>query len=235
MTYLVQQLEHMISRMEQEFEVDMSPDSLRLAAEYSNQARSYFGRVLELLQGHQLPGVSRELQEIFGMNCFGAKENVQICRALYEEASELVKGEANQGKRVLWIGQVPEESHELLRYVRQAVDLIFWAPLWEANMRMLDADRPLRDIAERAMLYHWNAERMAAEMARICEAYTIEGFLIVNVWGCRNMMGVSPVFRDIARSKKLKYLTINIDLVDRNNYSFSHVKNRVDGFLELMH
>jgi benzoyl-CoA reductase/2-hydroxyglutaryl-CoA dehydratase subunit BcrC/BadD/HgdB len=233
-TYLVKQMEHMMSRIAEEFEVDLSPDSLRLAVRYSNQARSYYLKTLELLQGHKLPGVPRELQEIFGMNYFGTKANVQICRTLYEEAMELVKEESSKGKRVLWIGQVPEESHELLRHVRQAVDIIFWAPLWAGNTLMLDEDRPLPNMAERAMLYHWNAERMGADISRICETYRIDGFLIVNVWGCRNMMGISPLFRDFARSKKLKYLTINIDLVDRNNYSFSHIKNRVDAFLELM-
>jgi benzoyl-CoA reductase/2-hydroxyglutaryl-CoA dehydratase subunit BcrC/BadD/HgdB len=234
LNYLVKQMEQMMSRMEEEFKVALSPDSLQLAVKYSNQARDYYCKTLQLLQSHKLPGVSRELQEIFGMNYFGTKENAQICRALYEEALELVKGEPNKGKRVLWIGQVPEESHELLRHMSEMVDIVYWAPLWEANTVVLDEDQPLRSIAERTMLYHWNAERMRVDIARISEAYGIEGFLIANVWGCRNMMGISPMFRDFARSKKLKYLTINIDLVDRNNYAFSHVKNRVDAFLELM-
>ncbi len=232
--YLVKQLEQMMSRVEESLSVKLDPDALRSAVAYSNEATRYYCKTLELLQNHKLPGVSRELQEIFGMNYFGAKENAQLCRALYEDALELVKGEPNKGKRVLWIGQVPEESHELLRYMRQSVDIVFWAPLWEANTVIIDDDQPLRTIAERAMLYHWNAERMGAEIARICDAYAIEGFLIINVWGCRNMMGVSPMFRDFAKSRKLKYLTVNTDLVDRNNYAFNHVKNRVDAFLELL-
>ncbi len=234
LAYLVRQMEQMMSRMEAELGVDLGPDSLRSVVRYSNEARDYYCRTVRLLETHNLPGVSRELQEIFGMNYFGAKENVQICRALYEEALELVASERNNGKRVLWIGQVPEESHELLRHMGQAVDVVYWAPLWGANMGMLDEEKPLRSIAERTMLYHWNAERMRADIARICDAYAIEGFLIANVWGCRNMMGITPVFRDLATSRKLKYLTINTDLVDRNNYAFNHVKNRVDAFLELM-
>jgi benzoyl-CoA reductase/2-hydroxyglutaryl-CoA dehydratase subunit BcrC/BadD/HgdB len=238
-TYLAKQMEHMMARMGEEFGLGLDPDALRSAVEYSNQARDYYRKTLQLLEAHRLPGVSRELQEIFGMNYFGAKENAQICRALYEESLEMAKEETHPAaedkkKRVLWIGQVPEESHELLRHMSQAVDIVFWAPLWKANTLMLDEGQPLRSIAERTMLYHWNAERMGAEIARMCAAYEIDGFLIANVWGCRNMMGLSPMFRDFARSKKLKYLTINIDLVDRNNYAFSHVKNRVDAFLELM-
>jgi benzoyl-CoA reductase/2-hydroxyglutaryl-CoA dehydratase subunit BcrC/BadD/HgdB len=234
LNYLVKQLERMMSQTEDELGVELNADSLRAAVEYSNEAREYYCKTAQLLQTHKLPQVSRELQEIFGMNYFGAKQNVQICRALYEEALELIGGEPKKGKRVLWIGQVPEESHELLRHMSDEVDVVFWAPLWEANSLMLDEDRPLRSIAERAMLYHWNAERMKADISRICETYEIEGFLIANVWGCRNMMGVSPMLRDLATSRKLKYLTINIDMVDRNNYAFNQVKNRVDAFLELM-
>lgn len=48
------------------------------------------------------------------------------------------------------------------------------------------------------------------------------------------MMGVSPMLRELATSKNLKCLTINVDLVDRNNYVFNHVKSRVDAFLELL-
>ncbi len=236
LTYLVKQIEHIMSQMKDKLAVEPGPDSLQSAYEHSNQAREYYCKTLQLLQGHKLPGVSRELQEIFGMNYFGTKANAQICKVLYEEAVELTgEEETNKKKRVLWIGQVPEESHELLQRMSQVVDIVYWAPLWAGNSVMIDEDRPLRSIAERAILYHWSGERMSAEIARICENYEIEGFLVAYVWGCRNMMGVSPALRDLARSKGLGYLAIDIDLIDRsNNYTFNHIKNRVDAFLELM-
>ena len=232
--YLVKQMERMMAQMADEFGLELQPDSLRAAVEHSNVATEYYRKTLQLLQTHSLPGVSRELQEIFGMNYFGARENAQLCKVLYEEALEMAKGPASKKKRVLWIGQVPEESHEVLQHMRQVVDIVFWAPLWEANTVMLGEEEPLRSIAERAMLYHWNAARMGAELEQMCDNYQIEGFLIVNVWGCRNMMGITPMFRDMAAYKKLKSLTVNIDLVDRNNYAFNHVKNRLDAFLELI-
>lgn len=234
LTYLVKQMKQMMRRMEHVFGMRPNPDSLRSAVEYSNQAREYYCKTAELLKTCTLPGVSRELQEIFGMNYFGAQENVRICQTLYEEALALAKEEEDKRKRVLWIGQVPEESHEILRRMRQVVDIVYWAPLWAANMMTLDQDEPLRSVAERAMLYHWNAERMRTETEQLVDAYGVEGFLIASVWGCRNMMGISPMLRDLATSKKLKHTTINIDLVDRNNYTFTHVKNRVDAFLALL-
>ena len=235
LTYIGKQIENIVSKMKETLGVDPDPDALRSAIEYSNQAREYYKKTLQLLETRRLPGVSRELQELFGMNYFGSKANAQICKVLYEEALELDDGDAKNKKRVLWIGQVPEESHELLQRMNEVVDIVYWAPLWEANSLVIDQDDPLRSMAERAILYHWSAERMSADILKICESYEIEGFMVAYVWGCRNMMGVSPALRELARSKKLGYLAIDIDLIDRsNNYAFNHIKNRVDAFLELM-
>jgi len=232
--YLVKQMEQMMSQMEEGLGIKLDPDAFQSVVESSNEAREYYNKTVQLLQTKRLPDVSRELQEIFGMNYFGVKENAKICKVLYEEALQMTEVETEKKKRVLWIGQVPEESHELLEHMRKVVDIVYWAPLWDANMMMLDEKEPLKSIAERAILYHWDAERTQVETSQICDDHEIEGFLIANVWGCRNVMGISQVLRDIANSKKIKHLTINIDLVDRNNYAFNHVKNRVDAFLELL-
>ena len=221
--------------MEGRLGVEFEPAALRAAIEHSNHAREYYCKTLDLLKTKELPGVSRELHEIFGMNYFGAKENAQLCKVLYEEALELVEEEPNRKKRVLWIGQVPEESHELLQHMRQVVDVVYWAPLWEGNRVMLDEYQPFESMAHRAILYHWSAERMSADILWVCENYEIEGFLVAYEWGCRNMMGVSPTLRDLAKDRGITYLSIDIDMVDRsNNYAFNHIKNRVDAFLEIL-
>jgi benzoyl-CoA reductase/2-hydroxyglutaryl-CoA dehydratase subunit BcrC/BadD/HgdB len=232
--YVARQMQRLILDLERILGAELNPDSLRASVRWSNEARIYYNKTIQLLQKHKLPGVSRELQEIFGMNYFGAKQNAQLCKALYEEALELTKAEPVKAKRVLWIGQVPEESHELLQHMSRAVEICYWAPLWEANSVVLDENDPFRSMAERAILYHWNAERMGPDLERICDEFEVDAFFTASVWGCRNMMGLSPMIRDLAVRRKLKHLTINIDLIDRNNYAFNHVKNRVDAFLELL-
>lgn len=233
--YLEQQLELLFFRVCDALGGDMNFDRLRGVIELSNQAREYYCKAAQLLETHKLPGVARELLEIFGMNFFGIRENVEICKSLYEEAQLLAQEDTPKLKRVLWIGQAPGESEDLLSHMGRFVDVIFWAPLWDANLMPLDPDKPFRGIAERAIRYHWNSERMEADIDRISDAYGIDGLLIANTWGCRNMMGVSPMLRDLAERKNIKYLTISIDPVDRNNYVFTHIKNRVDAFLETLH
>jgi benzoyl-CoA reductase/2-hydroxyglutaryl-CoA dehydratase subunit BcrC/BadD/HgdB len=232
--YVAKQMQRVISDLERIFGVRLNPDSLRASVRWSNEARHYYNKTIDILRRHKLPGVSRELQEIFGMNYFGARQNAQVCKALFEEASELAKGTPIKVKRILWIGQVPEESHEVLQHMSRDVEILYWAPLWYANTMVLNEEDPLGSMAERAILYHWNAERMGVDLERICDEFAVDAFFIASVWGCRNMMGLSPMIRDIAVRRKLKYLIINIDVVDRNNYAFNHVKNRVDAFLELV-
>ena len=230
--YLVRQIEALLPKFGAALGIELGPDDLKQAVADSNRARVSYLRTVELLKSRVLPGVCRELQEVFGMNCFGSRPNAQLCEALYQDASRM---ESLVGRpRVLWIGQVPEESHELLEHIRKSVDLMFWAPLWAPNLMLLDEDKPLESIAERAIRYHWSTSRMYEDVERVSAEFHVDGILIANVWGCRNMMGMSPMLRDLARTSRLKYLTINTDLVDRNNYAFNHVKNRVDAFLELM-
>jgi len=141
LTYLARQMERLMHQVEEELGLELDPGALGAVVRHSNQAREYYCKTARLLQTHRLPGVSRELQEIFGMNFLGVKETAQICQALYEEALELARAETGRRKRVLWIGQVPEESHELLQHMNRAVDVVFWAPLWEANALVIDEER----------------------------------------------------------------------------------------------
>ncbi|SCW53242.1 Benzoyl-CoA reductase/2-hydroxyglutaryl-CoA dehydratase subunit, BcrC/BadD/HgdB [Paenibacillus tianmuensis] len=236
LAYLVQQLKKLIADIESNLNIPFDEELFRQVVQYSNEARDYYCKTVELNKTYELPGVSRELLEIFGMNGFGLKENVQICKTLYEEALAISKqSDPNKKKkRILWAGQAPHNDHELIRYFEQQVEIVYWAPLWDANLVSLDPEDPLTSIAERAILYHWNAKRLKENISQVCTSFHIDGVVISNIWGCRNMMGISSMIREMSGEQGLKYLTISVDYVDKNNYAFNHVKNRIDAFLEIM-
>jgi benzoyl-CoA reductase/2-hydroxyglutaryl-CoA dehydratase subunit BcrC/BadD/HgdB len=236
LAYLKNQMKSVLLETENVLMTKFKEEDFQEVIGLSNAAREYYCKTVQLHQNYYLPGVSRELLEIFGTNYFGLKETVQVCKTLYDEALEMSqKAESKKKrKRVLWVGQAPESSHDLLEHIEKELEVVFWAPLWEANLMYLDSHNPLKSIATRAILYHWNEERMRTETNEICDEFEIEGIIIANIWGCRNMMGISPMIRELAKEKNLKYLTINIDNMDRNNYSFTQMKNRTDAFIELM-
>ncbi|AKG35123.1 2-hydroxyacyl-CoA dehydratase family protein [Paenibacillus durus] len=234
--YLAGQQRRLMKDMAAALNMEFNEADLDRTVQHSNEAREYFCQTAELLRDYRLPGVSRELLEIFGMNAFGMQENVQLCKTLYQEASDMSKKPENKrsGKRVLWAGQAPDGSHEIMQYVEKEVEVIFWAPLWNSNMMKLNPDDPYRSIAQRAIEYHWHMERFEVNLAEVCDSYGIDGIVISNAWGCRNMLALSPMMREVCGEKKIKYLTINVDFMDRNNYAFNHVKNRIDAFLEIL-
>ncbi len=235
-SFLKAQFGEMVGFIEQSMKIPFNRDDFDRVIIYSNEAHEYYCKAAELHRKAYLPGIGRELTEIFGMNLFGLKETVNICKALYEDAQELYKQNAAKsiGKRLLWVGQVPEGMHEIIKYIEKDYEIVYWAPLWEGNMMTLDPQDPYQSIAERAVLFHWNAERMKKNITNIFESYSITGIIISNIWGCRNMLGMNQMVREIANEKTCKYLVVNLDLVDRNNYAFNHVKNRVDAFLEIL-
>lgn len=98
----------------------------------------------------------------------------------------------------------------------------------------LDPERPLDSMAERSIAYLWNSERMREQTAVVCEQNHIDCIILVNTWGCRNMMGLSQAVREMSVTKQIKYLSVDVDIRDKNNYSFSQVKNRIDAFLEII-
>ncbi|AIQ13249.1 2-hydroxyacyl-CoA dehydratase family protein [Paenibacillus durus] len=234
--YLAEQQRILVKDMAAALDMEFHESEIDRVVRQSNEAREYYCKTADLLRDHRLPGVSRELLEIFSMNAFGLPENVQLCKTLYQEALEMSNkpDSKKSGKRVLWAGQAPDGSHEIMRYMEEEVEVIFWAPLWSSNIMKLDPDDPYRSIARRAIEYHWHMERLQANLAEVCDSYGIDGIVISNAWGCRNMLALSPMMREVCGEKKIKYLTINVDFIDRNNYAFNHVKNRIDAFLEIL-
>lgn len=89
--YLVQQIETMLTRIAEVFQAELDSECLRSSVRNSNRARVYYRKAARLLERHALPGVARELLEIFGMNYFGAPENVELCKSLSEEAAVLAE------------------------------------------------------------------------------------------------------------------------------------------------
>lgn len=234
--YLADQLKELVQGTAQALNIEFDEKHFDRTISLSNEAREYYCKAADLLKEYRLPGISRELLEIFAMNAFGTEENVRLCQIVYQDALELREQIKDQGmrRRILWAGQAPDDSHEIIKYMEQEVEIIYWAPLWNSNIMKLDPSDPYRSIAIRAIDYHWSMERQQQNLLSVCEAYHIDGIVISNAWGCRNMLALSPMIREVCSDRKMKYLTINIDFIDRNNYAFNHIKNRVDAFLEIL-
>lgn len=234
--YLTNQFKNIMFEIEKLIGVKYDEEKFKKVIEYSNQAKEYYIKTIKLTEKYKLPSISKELYEIFATNPWGIKEGVDLCKTLYEEAVELTKGldGDEKWKRILWIGQVPNHTFELIDYLEDKVEIIYWGALMDSNVYLLDKDDPFRSLATRSILYMWNTERFKESIMDVFSRFNMDGILITNAWGCRNLQGLSQMLRIFATNNKIKYLTVDADYMDKNNYAFSHVKNRIDAFLEIL-
>lgn len=235
--YLVEQMKRFISEVEKILHVTFSYEDLRRVVDYSNKAREYFNKVNQLCETATLRDVPRELIEIVVSNLWGSKELVDICRTLYDEAlAKTNNGENRKTKtRVLWVGQLPFYSDELVDYLVNdcELELIYLSALMNSEF-MLDRDKPLESIARRLLIHTWDPMAIRNDITQIARKFGIDGIVLLNVWGCRNMMGINHMLRDAAVQNDLTFLTVDGDYLDKEKYSFSHLKNRVDAFVEII-
>ncbi|SHK22936.1 2-hydroxyacyl-CoA dehydratase family protein [Paramaledivibacter caminithermalis] len=235
-SYLVKQFKSIMKDIERLTNIKYNEEKFTKVIDYSNQAKEYFINTVKLTEKYRLPEISRELYEIFATNPWGLKEAVDICKTLYEEAFELSKKlDSNEKwKKVLWVGQLPNHTFEIIEYLEKHVEIIYWGALMDSNMYLLDKEEPFKSLAIRSILYMWNTDRFKKSITDVYNRFKMDGIIIINAWGCRNLQGLSQMLRVFATENNIKYLTIDADYMDRNNYAFSHVKNRIDAFLEII-
>ncbi|WP_150275294.1 2-hydroxyacyl-CoA dehydratase subunit D [Paenibacillus tepidiphilus] len=234
--YLAEQFQHVLQEIEQATGMAYDDARFRQVIALSNEAKDYFLKTIDIAKKVHIPGLQRELYEIMAVNCWGMKEMVKICRTLYDETQEkLAAGEtAPRMKRMLWVGLAPDQSHEMVQYLEHKIELVYWTTYWEGNLMLLDSGQTLETMARRSISYLWNSVRMREQTAYVCDENEIDCIILVNTWGCRNMMGLGQAVREMALLKKIKFLSVDVDIRDKNNYSFSQVKNRIDAFLEIL-
>jgi benzoyl-CoA reductase/2-hydroxyglutaryl-CoA dehydratase subunit BcrC/BadD/HgdB len=234
--YLVKQMKSIMHEIENTLHVKYDEKEFLKVVNYSNEAKEYYGKVIKLNEKHRLPAVSRELYEISASNPWGLKEGIDICKTLYEEALEISSKteDTSRRKRVLWVGQLPNHTFELIEHLEKSVEIIYWGALMTGNELLLAPDDPLRSIARRSILYMWNSDRLRENIADICHRFQIDGIVTINAWGCRNLLGLNQRLRQFSSENNLKFLTLDADYMDKNNYAFAHVKNRIDAFLEII-
>ena len=234
--YLAKQFRNIMLDIERLTGIKYDEDKFLKVIDYSNQAKEYFIKTIKLTERLRLPAISRELYEIFATNPWGLKEAIDICKTLYEEALELSRkaNSSEKWKRVLWVGQLPNHTFEIVEYLERKVEIIYWGALMDSNVYLLDKEDPFRSLAIRTILYMWNTGRFKESIADVFSRFKMDGIIITNAWGCRNLQGLSQMLRLFASENNIKYLTVDADYMDKNNYAFSHVKNRVDAFLEII-
>lgn len=233
--YLAEQYEKLVHDISTELELEYKYEAFMQIIRYSNEAKKYYLKTLELCQTKTLPLIPYELLAIVESGFWGQKEAVAVCKMLYEEALEKSNKTEKRNHRLLWIGQKPNYSNEILEYFEaHQLEVFFLGALDSSHYMLLDESDPYVSIAKRSIKNMWDPIRFKDDIKNIQEEFHIDGVILLNAWGCRNMLGVNQMLREFIIKNSLKVLTIDIDYMDKDKFAFSQVKNRIDAFIEIL-
>lgn len=245
--YLASQLRKMVNSLETLLGLELKPERLQAAIEYSNSAADYVQKTNQFAKLIPSPLAATETMEIISsLHLLGLAEMIDICRERYEEIDQKARTARINGSRkprILWHGLRPFYSNEIFEHLEKncKVEIISEVDMhggaaesWE----FLDPNEPYRSMAVKMMKimggYSIN-ESLLRQTAERLNDYAIDGVISFNSRGCRHMLSVNQVLRDVISRNNRPFLEIDGDYIDDRDYSFEQIKTRLDAFAELLY
>lgn len=210
----------------------------------SNEARKYLLRANELRRHIPSPVLGCEAIDYIAAitQLWGSPELVRTSRLLCEELEERIeKGiAAVQGERfrILWCHLRPYYNDEVFNYLEghhkavvafESVNLITW--------REMDPEKPFRSLAEKLLANPAIGpyERMMREVIGMVKDYHIDGVIWMSPWGCRHFNSMAQLVKDGLRKEvDVPFYILDLECIDKRNYSKEQVRTRLDAFIELL-
>ncbi len=246
--YVEEQIRQMVRSLEEHLGVPFNPERLQEVVARSNQTLTYIERINALAAGVPSPlSVVETIDIVASLHLLGSTELVEVYREKLEELEARVRSGANataRKPRVLWHWLRTYYSNEIFEHLQERCGLEVISEYdvmgigfygWEA----VDPDRPFRSLARRLMRgasnYSISSEEFARRLPERAKTFSIDGAISFCPRGCRHLVSLNQVLRDIFSNSRLPFLEVDCDCIDDRDYSFSQIKTRLDAFAELLH
>lgn len=246
--YLENQIRNLVILMEDALDLKLDPEMLKTAITYSNEASLYAQKTNELARMIPSPLSAMETMEFASAaHLLGSKEMAEMCKERYEEIKGNIRNarfEGNRKPRILWHGLRPYYTDEIFDHLEDKCKVEVISELdvygvFYCGWEFLDPEQPFRSLAKRMLLLQGSFssinEQFIRQISGRLDEYSIDGVIAYNSRGCRHMLSVSQVFRDIFNNNDRPYLEIDGDYIDDRDYSFEQIKTRIDAFAELLY
>jgi benzoyl-CoA reductase/2-hydroxyglutaryl-CoA dehydratase subunit BcrC/BadD/HgdB len=248
--FMVTQIKDAFRFLEKVSGQEFDEERLKQMIQYADEAGQLFNEVHELRKSRPCPAGSEDL-----LSCImpivqwtGLKETVDFYRELRDEVKALVeqgKGPvAKEEFRLLFDNIPPWFTLGLFNYVHQfnAVSVVEtytqFFHLARGNTR-LDPDKPYESLA-RKYLYCCSFMTSVREtihdiVARLCQDYSVDGVISYVLYGCKISSGFLPLQKHVLEHEyNIPTLVLEGDMVDPRDYADAQVKNRIEGFMEML-
>lgn len=246
--YLENQLKNMIAVIKETLGLELDPEKLKSVITLSNEAAFYLQKTSEFAKNIPCPLSATETMELASsFHLIGTKEMVDMCKTKYEEMyeqSKQMKSEGARKPRVLWHGLRPYYSDEIFQHLENncKVEIISELDIHGVSaygLEFIDPEDPYRGLAKKmiqlAGSYSSVNEEFIRQISGNMDEYSIDGVIGYNSRGCRHLLTVNQVLRDVITGTNRPYLEIDGDYIDDRDYSFEQIKTRIEAFTELLY
>jgi len=234
--YVTEQLEQLITFLEDELGRKMNPERLRKAVMHSNAATAAHQEYLTELQDKFVP--TSATVELYRILCSHILMGSSEAQAFYEHLlSDSRTCEESSGKRILWCHVLPFYSDSLKKLFldREGVQLLV-SDLTYDSMLPLDEQRPLQSMACRLIDNNLNGplQRRCDSVLKMTRRLHADGVVLFCHWGCKQNNGGVFGLQDSLQKAGIKTIILDGDGCDRSNMSQGQFDTRLQAFLEML-
>ena len=247
--YVEEQIRKMVQALEEHLQVTFSMDRFQQAIANTNQTLEYVRRINALAAHVPSPlSVVETIDIVASLHLLGTRELVEVYREKHQELVQRLEArpapEARR-PRVLWHWLRPYYTNELFEHLHHGCNVEVLSEYdvmgigfygWESFDA---AEHPFRALARRllkgASNYSIANEDFARELPGKARDFSIDGVISFSPRGCRHLVSLNQVLRDIFGKNGLPFLEVDCDCIDDRDYSFSQLKTRLDAFGEMLH
>jgi benzoyl-CoA reductase/2-hydroxyglutaryl-CoA dehydratase subunit BcrC/BadD/HgdB len=243
-TYLAEQLRKITMELAAFFKIELKKKYIDEIFYYSNEATKWWLKYLETLDSSVRTFSPAKLETIMSstvlMAKFGLPQSVEITKKCYNELKQLVelkKEDENCPKKILWCGDMPFHSSDLVRLWRSMdVQIIFAMPYETFGIEKLNPAEPWESLAHKMMqsIGYGSIDHRVKKIDSLIYKYNIDGVIELCQPWCKPVAGQSFMIKEYLKKKEIPYLAVEGDLIDTNNFSIGQVKTRIEAFVEML-
>ncbi len=234
--YVADQMRELKSFIEEKTGRVITDDALRVSMERTQRSIEALRDCLNEKISHSQPNsVTSELNEIYmAHNALGSEAGERYARELL---SELKNSPLRHGKRIIWLQTLPiwqTPVRGLLNF-NSGVQVIT-SDMNVSGLVDIDVDRPYESMARRLILNSFNlsGEKRIEASVRLAKLLDADGVVCFCHWGCKQMMGLSALYKTRLEEAGFPTLILNGDGCDRRNASDGQVATRLNAFMEML-
>lgn len=246
--YLASELQDMISFLEKYSGKKMNWDKLSEIVAHIDKEIELIRQVNELRKNVPTPFNPLGFLELLTIDYLfpGQPESLEYLEILLDELQQMVK----EGK-----GAVPNEQFRLMTlflppiYLMSFMDKIskqygavsviepFFTYWGEGR---LDPSKPLESVARKsymipeARMYGPMDDRALNSIRDCARQYKVDGAVYYADVGCRHSCATIKLFKDVLNELDIPVLTIDCDVVDETSITGEELKEKLEGFFELL-